>query len=279
MDNATASITLHSPTGECGWGKAAESDPSPTTTEDSGYITDDSPDDRILYLPESFSLGVLQHQVHSTDFDLFGRDDILLSSGSQREPRRISDGGRDSSPPCGNTLSSSIDEGLPPHRDTWSSSSSSSSSSDQSDQGYKSASESSVVSSSRKTLISRLMDEICSSFFSQACYRPRQQAQGEANSYYSDSMHGSFYPIISNDKDSVTNQRKRARDDDEDPKENGKRKLRRGKEPDITLADVRYFACPFHKFSVSIYSSRNKDPRLALKFRSCGPPAGQQSEK
>jgi hypothetical protein len=146
-----------------------------------------------------------------------------------------------------------------------------------SENGYESTSERSILNYSQKALISRLMDEICSSFFFQACHRPRQHGRRAADSLSPDGTQTSINTIGFDNNDSSTSRGKRARKDDEDPEDegDGKRKRRRSKESafsDNPLAEVRYFACPFHKFDVSTYSNRNENPRLALKYRSCGPP-------
>jgi hypothetical protein len=146
-----------------------------------------------------------------------------------------------------------------------------------SESGYENTSERSILNYSQKDLISQLMDEICSSFFFQICHRPRQHGRRGADSFSSDSTQTSINTIDFNNNDSSASRRKRARKDDEDPgdEDDGKRKRQRSKgsvSSDSPLAEVRYFACPFHKFNASIYSNRNENPRLGLKFRSCGPP-------
>ena len=146
-----------------------------------------------------------------------------------------------------------------------------------SENGYESTSERSIMNYSQKALISRLMDEICSSFFFQVHHRHRQHGRRDADSFSSDSTQSSINTMGFNNNGSSANRGKRARKGDEDPEDedDGKRKRRRSKESvssDSPLAEVRYFACPFHKFDVSTYSNRNGNPRLALKYRSCGPP-------
>ena len=146
-----------------------------------------------------------------------------------------------------------------------------------SENGYESTSERSVLNYSQKALVSRLMDEICSSFLFQVCHRPRQHGRRAAESFSSDSTKASINTIDFNNNGSSVGRAKRARKGDEDPEgeDDGQKKRRRSKESvssDSPLAEVRYFACPFHKFDVSTYSNRNENPRLALKYRSCGPP-------
>ena len=71
--------------------------------------------------------------------------------------------------------------------------------------------------------------------------------------------------------------RKRTRNDDEGPDEEDDRKRKRRRTPNSISDDslstkMRCFACPFHKFDPLTYSNGNEDSRLALKYRSCGPP-------
>ena len=146
-----------------------------------------------------------------------------------------------------------------------------------SENGYESTSERSILNYSQKNLITRLMDEICSSFFFQTCHRPRQHGRNAVDSFSSESTKSSITTIDFKTNDSSASRGKRARRVDEDPEdeEDGQHKRRRSKESVSSgnpLAEVRYFACPFQKFDVSTYSNRNENPRLALKYRSCGPP-------
>ena len=141
---------------------------------------------------------------------------------------------------------------------------------------YDSASEGSVLSCSQREMISRLMDEICSSFFFQISHRPRQRGQAVqgAQNPSSDSTERTF-PIHHSNEQSSVSRRKRIHKDDEDPEDedDGKHKRRRIQDfDDGHSTRVRYFACPFHKFDASTYGNGNEDPRLSLKYRSCGPP-------
>jgi len=142
---------------------------------------------------------------------------------------------------------------------------------------YESISKESILTYSQKDLISRLMDEICSSLFFQVCCRPRQHGPRAADSFSSDSAQTSINATDNSSDGSPISRQKRAREGDEYPEddEGGRDKRRRAKNSTLsegTLAEVRHFACPFHKFDVSTYSNRNGYPRFALKFRSCGPP-------
>lgn len=141
---------------------------------------------------------------------------------------------------------------------------------------YDSTSEGSVLNCSHRALILRLMDEICSSFYFQVNYRPRQRGQdGQgAQMSSSDSTERTNTTDHFNGGSSV-GRRKRINKDDEDPedKDDGKHKRLRTQDfYDGLLTRVRYFACPFHKFDASTYGNGNEDPRLGLKYRSCGPP-------
>jgi hypothetical protein len=161
--------------------------------------------------------------------------------------------------------------------ETWSLLPDESSPEPESESGYESTSERSILTCSQKDLISRLMDEICSSFFFQVSHGPRQRGRRSADSFPSDSTQTSISTNGFRDNGSSVSRGKRTRKDDEDPEDEdgGKHKRRRSKESlssDLPLAKVRYFACPFHKFDMSTYSDRNENPELALKYRSCGPP-------
>ena len=146
--------------------------------------------------------------------------------------------------------------------------------------GYNSnTSETSVFSSSRKDLISRLMDEICTLFFSQASCSPRRHGEGAGSS--TDSSTGSLQTSVGrSDRNNYVpseTPRKRTRSDDEDPDEEDDRKRKRRRTQnsipdDNILTKMLCFACPFHKFDQLTYSNGNDDSRLALKYRSCGPP-------
>ena len=151
-----------------------------------------------------------------------------------------------------------------------------SSSNSSSENGYNDTSERSVLNCSQRALISRLMDEICSSFFYQVSHRPRQHGQGGQGSRETSSS--------STEQTTTTNSsvgefpgswRKRRQREDEDPEDedDGKRKrLRNQNSDDGHSTRVRYFACPFHKLDASTYGTGNADPRVGLKYRSCGPP-------
>ena len=146
----------------------------------------------------------------------------------------------------------------------------------ESDGGYESTTERSILSCSQKDLISRLMDEICSSFFFQLTHGPHQRGPKSGESFSSDNTQTSISTKSSYENGSSVSRGKRARDD-EDPSDERqhKRKRRPSKgsfSSDLPLAEIRYFACPFHKFDMSTYSDRNSSPDLALKYRSCGPP-------
>ena len=141
---------------------------------------------------------------------------------------------------------------------------------------YDSTSEGSVLNCSQRALISRLMDEICSLFFFQVSHRPRQRGQdGQgARGSSSDSTERTITSNHSNNQSSVS-RGKRIHKDDEAPEDedNGEHKRRRTQDfDDGHSTRVRYFACPFHKFDASTYGNGNEDPRLGLKYRSCGPP-------
>ena len=151
-----------------------------------------------------------------------------------------------------------------------------SSSNSGSEDGNNEISEGSILDGFQRALISRLMDEICSSFFYQVSHRPRQRGQGGQSSRQSSSS--------STDQTITTNgfigelpgsRRKRSQKEDEDPddEDDGKNKRSKNQNSDDGHSTrVRYFACPFHKFDASTYSSGNADPRIGLKYRSCGPP-------
>ena len=141
---------------------------------------------------------------------------------------------------------------------------------------YDSTSEGSVLNCSQRALISRLMDEICSLFFSQVSHRPRQRGQdGQgARDSSSDTTERTITSNHSSNQSSVS-RRKRIHEDDEDPadEDNDEHKRRKTQDSnDVPSTRERYFACPFHKFDASIYGNGNEDPRLGLKYRSCGPP-------
>ena len=146
----------------------------------------------------------------------------------------------------------------------------------ESDGGYESTTERSILSCSQKDMISRLMDEICSSFFFQLSRGPRQRGPKSGESFSSNDTQTSISTNNSYENGSSVRRGKRARDDEDPSDERGhKRKRRPSKESfssDLPLAEIRYFACPFHKFDMSTYSDRNGSPDLALKYRSCGPP-------
>ena len=150
------------------------------------------------------------------------------------------------------------------------------SSNSSSENGYNDTNERSVLNCSQRALISRLMDEICPSFFYQVSRRPRQHGQGGQGSRESSSS--------STEQTTTTNSsvgefpgswRKRRQKEDEDPEDedDGKRKRLKNKNSDEGHSTrVRYFACPFYKFDASTYGTANADPRVGLKYRSCGPP-------
>ena len=142
--------------------------------------------------------------------------------------------------------------------------------------GYHDTSEGSILNRSQKALISRLMDEICSSFFYQVSCRPQQRGQGGQGSRESSSS-STEQTITTNRfiRESPGSRRKRSHREDEDPEDgdDGTHKRPRNQTSDDGHSTrVRYFACPFHKFDASTYSSGNADPRVGLKYRSCGPP-------
>ena len=146
----------------------------------------------------------------------------------------------------------------------------------ESDGGYESTTERSILSRSQKDLISRLMDEICSSFFFQLSRGPRQRGPKSGESFSSNDTQTSISTNNPYENGSSGKRRKRDRNDEDPGDERGhKRKRQPSKESfssDLPLAEIRYFACPFHKFDMSTYSDRNGSPDLALKYRSCGPP-------
>ena len=142
--------------------------------------------------------------------------------------------------------------------------------------GYNDTSEGSILSYSQRALISRLMDEICSSFFYQISHRPRQRGQGGQGSRESSSS--STEQTITTNRligEPPGTRRKRSDKEGEDPEDedDGKYKRPRNQNSDDGHSTKeRYFACPFHKFDASTYGSGNVDPRVGLKYRSCGPP-------
>jgi hypothetical protein len=146
----------------------------------------------------------------------------------------------------------------------------------ESDGGYESTTERSILSCSQKDLVSRLMDEICSSFFFQLSRGPRQRGRNSGESFSSNDTQTSISTNNPCENGSSVRRGKRARNDEDPGDERGhKRKRQPSKESfssDLPLAEIRYFACPFHKFDMSTYSDRNGSPDLALKYRSCGPP-------
>ena len=150
-----------------------------------------------------------------------------------------------------------------------------SSSSSGSDNRYNDTSEGSVLNCFQKALISQLMDEICSSFFYQLSHRPRQRGQGGHGSQESSSCSTKQTITINNFiGESHSSRRKRSQKEDgdhEDDDSKNKRSRTQNSDDDHSTT-VRYFACPFHKFDASTYGSGNADPRVGLKYRSCGPP-------
>ena len=145
-----------------------------------------------------------------------------------------------------------------------------------SENGYNDTSEGSILNCSQRALISRLMDEICSSFFYQVSHRPRQRGHGGQGSRGTSSS-STEQTITTNSfiGEPPGGRRKRSYEEGEDPEDedDGKRKRPRNQNADDDHSTrVRYFACPFHKFDASTYSSGNADPRVGLKYRSCGPP-------
>ena len=151
-----------------------------------------------------------------------------------------------------------------------------SSSNSGSENGNNDSSVGSILNCSQRALISRLMDEICSSFFYQISHRPQQRGQGGQGSR--DSSSSSTEQTITTNSfigRSPGSWRKRSHNEGEDPEDEdgGKHKRPRiQKSDDGHSTRARYFACPFHKFDASTYSSGNEDPRVGLKYRSCGPP-------
>jgi hypothetical protein len=145
----------------------------------------------------------------------------------------------------------------------------------ESDGGYESTTQRSILSCSQKDLVSRLMDEICSSFFSQLNCGPRQ-CGGNSGESFSNDTQTSISTNNSYENESSVRRGKRARND-EDPSDEREHRGKRQPSKEsfssgLPLAEIRYFACPFHKFDMSTYSDRNGSPDLALKYRSCGPP-------
>ena len=137
-------------------------------------------------------------------------------------------------------------------------------------------SEASILDSSQRALIARLMDEICSSFFYQISHRPRQRGQEEQGSRETSSSSTEQTVTTKSFIDELHGSRKRrSHKEDEDPEDedDGKYKRPRNQNTDDDHSKrARHFACPFHKFDASTYSSGNADPRVGLKYRSCGPP-------
>ena len=145
-----------------------------------------------------------------------------------------------------------------------------------SENGYNDTKEGSVLNCSQRALISRLMDEICSSFFYQVSHHPRERGQGGQGSRESSSS--------STGQTTTTNsfigeyrgtRRKRGHKEDEGAEDEDDGKHKRPRDQNCYESHskrVRYFACPFHKFDASTYGSGNADPRVGLKYRSCGPP-------
>ena len=136
--------------------------------------------------------------------------------------------------------------------------------------------EGSILDCSQRALIARLMDEIGSSFFYQLSHRPRQRGQGGQGSGESFSS-STEHTITTNSfiDESPGSRRKRSHKEDEDPEDedDGKNKRPRNQNSDDGHSTrIRNFACPFHKFDASTYSSGNADPRLGLEYRACGPP-------
>ena len=144
--------------------------------------------------------------------------------------------------------------------------------------GYDSTGERSVIDCSYKAFILRLMDEFCSSILFQVSCRSRRHGQhGQSPPDSSENTQTSVSATASNNNGPAVTRGKWARKNDEGPEDedDGKPKRRRVRESASSndpFARVRYFACPFHKLDKSIYSNCNDNPRLALKYRSCGPP-------
>ena len=137
-------------------------------------------------------------------------------------------------------------------------------------------SEGSVFDCSQRALISRLMDEICSSFFYHVNHGPRQRGQGgqgsQESSFSSTKQANTTGSFISRSSNS---QRKRNHKEDEDPEDEDDAKHKRPRNQnsdDVHSTRVRCFACPFHKFDASTYGGGNADRLVGLKYRSCGPP-------
>ena len=145
-----------------------------------------------------------------------------------------------------------------------------------SENGYNDTKEGSVLNCSQRALISRLMDEICSSFFYQVSHRRRQRGQGgEGSRESSSSSTEQTTTTISFIGEYRGTRRKRGHKEDEDAEDEDDGKHKRPRDQncnDSHSTRVRYFACPFHKFDASTYGSGNADPRVGLKYRSCGPP-------
>lgn len=161
----------------------------------------------------------------------------------------------------------------------WSLSPDESSARSESETGYDSnTSETSIFSSSRKDLISRLMDEICTLFFSQASCSPRRHGEGTHSATDTQTGNPSTSVGTSDQSNSAPSQNpwKRTQRDDKDPDEaDDQPNRRRTQDPnqfDNQPVKRRNFACPFHKYDAPTYSNGNEDSRLALKYRSCGPP-------
>lgn len=141
---------------------------------------------------------------------------------------------------------------------------------------YDDTSDASILDCSQRALIARLMDEICSSFFYQISHRPRQRGQeGQGSREASSSSTEQTITANSFIDELHGSRRKRSHKKDEDPEDedNGEYKRPRNQNTDDDHSKkARHFACPFHKFDASTYSSGNADPRVGLKYRCCGPP-------
>ena len=137
-------------------------------------------------------------------------------------------------------------------------------------------SEASILDCPQRALIARLMDEICSSFFYQISHRPRQRGQeGQGSRETSSSSTEQTVTTKSFIDELHGSRKKRSHKEDEDPEDEDDGKYKRPRNlntDDDHSKRARHFACPFHKFDASTYSSGNADPRVGLKYRSCGPP-------
>ena len=145
------------------------------------------------------------------------------------------------------------------------------------DNDHDSTREQSVLDCSKQQLISRLMDEICSSFYAKTSFHAHSPGQSPRNS--SSPAHSQIVRTSTEQQQyaSVRSQGKRPRETDGPSEEDGEggRKRRPGNKPNPPCSDAglpRHFACPFHKLDTIVYSNLNSNPRLALKYRSCGPP-------